>query len=603
MVSLNSAIDTLPLPITYGGTGRNTYIALYPPSPYVVGPVNFGGYQTVQAALTAIGPGGSGQIWLLPGTYTENLVFPNGINCSIITGSDESAGSAVIVGTHTPPATGNVVTWRVAFTAGGSGHIFDSAVAGSANLTFVHNNFILNGYIFNLPNWTSAGSCVIGLMADRSSTASGIINNTAGTTFLSFENTLGVGNTFPMIASGFTLFEVSNVSCPVGLSGAGASINFYDSNFFATVTLGGATSGFFVNSYMATGATAALVYNSSANTTLSNVIIDSSNNPAIDGTSAGQLNIGSITFMNNSTIAGTVTQTNTSVFQTGTVRATGSSVNGTVNINTSGAGVTTIGTGGTGAVNIGNATGNTAVTGSLTASTGLVATTGGITATGTSNINTSGAAVTSIGTGGTGATNIGNATGNTAVTGSLTASTGLVATTGGITATGTSNINTSGAAVTSIGTGGTGATNIGNATGNTAVTGSLTASTTLTATLGNITATNGNLVAVAAGTGLTLPVGTASGGTPQIVNARVGSVTFTGVSIAAAADLTLTLTNSTITGASTRVMLTMSGSTTGSAPSIKSITPSGGSLAIVVTNGTGATTTTADITFDFIVLN
>jgi hypothetical protein len=131
----------------------------------------------------------------------------------------------------------------------------------------------------------------------------------------------------------------------------------------------------------------------------------------------------------------------------------------------------------------------------------------------------------------------------------------------------------------------------------------ITAATTLTATLGNITATNGNFVASAAGTGLVLPVGTASGATPQIVDARVGSVTFTGISIAAAADLTLTLTNSTITGAATRVMLSMIGATTGSALSIKSVTPSAGSLAIVVTNGTGATTTTADITFDFMVLN
>lgn len=39
--------------------------------------------------------------------------------------------------------------------------------------------------------------------------------------------------------------------------------------------------------------------------------------------------------------------------------------NGTVNLNTSGAGVTTIGTGGTGAVAIGNASGNTTVTGAL----------------------------------------------------------------------------------------------------------------------------------------------------------------------------------------------------------------------------------------------
>lgn len=133
--------------------------------------------------------------------------------------------------------------------------------------------------------------------------------------------------------------------------------------------------------------------------------------------------------------------------------------------------------------------------------------------------------------------------------------------------------------------------------------GALTNSSSITSTTGNITATSGNFVASAAGTGLVLPVGTASGATPQVVDARVGSVTFTGISIAAAADSTLVLTNSTITGASTRVLLSMIGATTGSATSIKSVTPSAGSLSIVVTNGTGATTTTADITFDFIVLN
>lgn len=133
--------------------------------------------------------------------------------------------------------------------------------------------------------------------------------------------------------------------------------------------------------------------------------------------------------------------------------------------------------------------------------------------------------------------------------------------------------------------------------------GALTNAGSITATTGAITATAGNIVTVLAGSGLVLPVGTASGATPQVVDARVGSVTFTTISIAAAADSTLVLTNSTITGASTRVMLSMIGATTGSALSIKSVTPSAGSLSIVVTNGTGATTTTADITFDFIVLN
>ncbi len=134
---------------------------------------------------------------------------------------------------------------------------------------------------------------------------------------------------------------------------------------------------------------------------------------------------------------------------------------------------------------------------------------------------------------------------------------------------------------------------------------SVTAGTTLTATLGDITATNGNFVSSAAGKGLSFNANTATGAaaSPVVLNSRAGQVVFTSVSIAAAADLTLTITNSEITGSSTQVIYSMSGSTTGSAPSIKSVTNSAGSSAIVVTNGTGASTTTADITLTFLVIN
>ncbi len=197
------------------------------------------------------------------------------------------------------------------------------------------------------------------------------------------------------------------------------------------------------------------------------------------------------------------------------------------------------------------------------------------------------------------------APGSIASTTGLTAGTTFTATGGASTFVGTFHANITGAATTVIGTGGTGAVQIGNATGNTAVTGSLTASTTLTATSGAITATNGNLVATAIGTGILLNSNQASGvaASPVVVNGRSGRATFTTVSIAAAADLTLTLTNSAITASTTEVMLSMSGATTGSALSIKSKTASAGSLAIVVTNGTGATTSTADIQIDFLILN
>lgn len=192
-----------------------------------------------------------------------------------------------------------------------------------------------------------------------------------------------------------------------------------------------------------------------------------------------------------------------------------------------------------------------------------------------------------------------------AVIGTTLTATGGLTTLAALTQAGIALINTTGSAATTIGTGGTGAVNIGNATGNTAITGSLTATTTLTATLGNITATTGNFVSVAAGNGLLFNATTATGAAsgPVVLNVRAGAVTFTSVSIAANADLTLTITNSQITGSSTQVLYSMQGATTGSALSVKSVTNSAGSSAIVVTNGVGATTTTANITLTFLVVN
>lgn len=137
------------------------------------------------------------------------------------------------------------------------------------------------------------------------------------------------------------------------------------------------------------------------------------------------------------------------------------------------------------------------------------------------------------------------------------------------------------------------------------VPGSIAAATTITAGAGFI-ATTGNLTLSGAGSGIvTTPTVVAAGASPQIANGRVFSVTFSGVSIASGASQTFTITNSAITGASTVTSLTWSGATAGSALSIASITPSAGSLAIVMTNGTSATMVTdvANITFVGIVLN
>lgn len=142
------------------------------------------------------------------------------------------------------------------------------------------------------------------------------------------------------------------------------------------------------------------------------------------------------------------------------------------------------------------------------------------------------------------------------------------------------------------------------ATTSVASTTTMTAGTGLTATTGNITATTGNLVTSASGAGLSFNVVvTGAGASPRTCNGRVGSVTFSSVSIAAGATQSLVISNTAVTGSSTVVLVGMRGATSGAALTIQSVTNASSQTTIVVQNGTGATTTTANITFDFIVLN
>jgi hypothetical protein len=194
-------------------------------------------------------------------------------------------------------------------------------------------------------------------------------------------------------------------------------------------------------------------------------------------------------------------------------------------------------------------------------------------------------------------------TGITSTTGNIVASAGnITATLGNIAA---SAGSVSAATTVTAGTGITATTgNIAASSGNVSASGTVTGGTGVTATTGDVTSTAGNLVAAGSGKGLSLPVATGSGAASGTVNCngRVGSVTFTGVSVAQNADISLTMGNTSITGASTRCVSSLSGATTNSALTVKSYTPSANQVVWVVTNG-GTATSTADITFDFIVLN
>jgi len=101
----------------------------------------------------------------------------------------------------------------------------------------------------------------------------------------------------------------------------------------------------------------------------------------------------------------------------------------------------------------------------------------------------------------------------------------------------------------------------------------------------------------------TVSTATGAAASPLALNTRIGQATFTSVSIAAAATLSLTITNTAILSSSTVIAYSLSGVTTGAALTIQSITNTTGQSVVVITNGTGASTSTANIVLTFQILN
>ena len=95
-----------------------------------------------------------------------------------------------------------------------------------------------------------------------------------------------------------------------------------------------------------------------------------------------------------------------------------------------------------------------------------------------------------------------------------------------------------------------------------------------------------------------------SGASPQTANARSGQVTFTGVSIAAGGSQSFVINNTAISSINTVIQYSLVGAPSGASLTIESVTNvANTSSTILVTNGTGASSTTSNITFTFVILN
>jgi len=336
--------------LTVAGSGNTLTINRdaaggYPVTPFVVGSSGEAGYTTIQAGLNAANAAGGGIVFVQPGIYTENLTLYDNTQIVGAVGLGD-LGALIIDGVHTPPTTGSFVLRNCKLQS--ATDIFSSAAAGTSNIFIIDVAIdATNGYVFDLPNWTAPGGFAAFDIGEIGSTNCGWVNNTGGATVFMTNITMGAGSGNTMITSGFVELYNCVVKCPVDFQTGTNGIAAGGTVFENTVTYSNNSTLDIYNSAFITGSNQSITYNSSGNSNISCVSINSNNNPAIGGSGAGTLTLTNISFPNNSSIAGTVTAAFGSDV-TGGISSEGASTfnGGTVGIGTDNAtNAITIGTG------------------------------------------------------------------------------------------------------------------------------------------------------------------------------------------------------------------------------------------------------------------
>lgn len=270
----------------------------YTNSLYIVDNVVTGApFATIQSAINAaVADGGSAEIWVRQGTYTENLTLYDGVN---IEGAEQTI--SIIIGTHTPPNSGSCRFTRVKLQS--ATDAFSSAAAGTCLLSCLRCQFALtNGYVYNLPNWT--GELRMRWCTDYS-THNGLVYNTAGSVVTLNHSLIGKGTTSVFTANGnVSLFSVY-CGCPMLFNGTGVSTlqgaSFFEGNI-ATANTHNLT---IAMCRISTGATQAITHNSATELILDSVIVKTSNATAIGGT--GSIKVLNVQFTTSNVLAGTIT--------------------------------------------------------------------------------------------------------------------------------------------------------------------------------------------------------------------------------------------------------------------------------------------------------
>lgn len=283
---------------------RQITVIFAPGSSHVVNSVVTTLGATQPTATITSSSSASGELVLVrygSGNYAENLVLPSNITILATLEDSSSSVPVLITGTHTPPASGFVgfVNLRLDDATA----ILSSAVAGTADIYFKNCNFgVTNGFVADLTAWTGTLNFID---CDSSGLDDGIVNNATGTAIINFVNSEIGGGGQLLTSGGFITGRDSTISCKSNLVGACSLV--YTDVYSQAITFTATSSGSFIGGKISGAAVAAITQSSTGAIGLVNVAVDSNNNPAIAGAGAGVISLAGVPFLNNTSIAGTLT--------------------------------------------------------------------------------------------------------------------------------------------------------------------------------------------------------------------------------------------------------------------------------------------------------
>ena len=272
-------------------------------------------YSTIQSALDAANAAGiPATVYVRPGTYTEDLSLYDDIS---IAGAIQ--GNSIIVGVHTIPNTGDIEFSNIYLRAP-----LDTFIEGGANTTNLTLQNCLfentNGILFDLSNSTGELNVINCRHVDTGN--AGVIGNAAGCTLNIIDSQLGSngGDKDCQITDGILNIINSEIRCFTTVDGSTVGTFDQGSKFNNTISTAGTATVNVDHTFFDTGANAAISHGSGNAITLSEVTIDSTAVPPLQGAGAGNVVLGSVTYLNETGAAGTLTKVYTTRVETGELK-------------------------------------------------------------------------------------------------------------------------------------------------------------------------------------------------------------------------------------------------------------------------------------------